>query len=117
MTHMRDEEFLTGAPGRKFRDLQIQKNRIWGPNGPKRDPKKFKSTSELWPVSTKLASTANLISINAMSQMVSAGAKVNQKGPSIGATNPVAAAPLKVSDYLLASISITKGGETHLDIV
>ena len=52
-----------------------------------------------------------------MTQMVSAGAKANQKGPSIGATNPVAAAPLKVSDYLLASISITKGGETHLDIV
>ena len=51
-----------------------------------------------------------------MTQMVSAGA-TNQKGPSIGATNPVASAPLKVSDYLLASISITKGGETHLDIV
>jgi hypothetical protein len=66
-----------------------------------------------------VSSTTNIMQqgINAMSQMVSAGAKVNQKGPSIGATNPVAAAPLKVSDYLLASISITKGGETHLDIV
>jgi len=36
MTHMRDEDFLTGAPGRKFRDLQVQKNRVWGPNGPKK---------------------------------------------------------------------------------
>ena len=76
--------------------------------------------------STLISNTANAVSsttnimqegINAMTQMVSAGAKANQKGPSIGATNPVAAAPLKVSDYLLASISITKGGETHLDIV
>ena len=66
-----------------------------------------------------VSSTTNIMQegINAMTQMVSAGAKANQKGPSIGATNPVAAAPLKVSDYLLASISITKGGETHLDIV
>ena len=66
-----------------------------------------------------VSSTTNIMQegINAMTQMVSAGAKANQKGPSIGATNPVASAPLKVSDYLLASISITKGGETHLDIV
>ena len=66
-----------------------------------------------------VSSTTNIMQqgMNAMSQMVTAGAKANQKGPSIGATNPVAAAPLKVSDYLLASISITKGGETHLDIV
>ena len=66
-----------------------------------------------------VSSTTNIMQegINAMSQMVSAGAKASQKGPMIGTDNPVPSAPLKVSDFLLASISITKGGETHLDIV
>ena len=66
-----------------------------------------------------VSSTTNIMQegINAMSQMVSAGAKASQKGPIIGTDNPVPSAPLKVSDFLLASISITKGGETHLDIV
>ena len=66
-----------------------------------------------------VSSTSNIIQqgISAMSQAVSAGAKSSQKGPMIGTDNPVPSAPLKVSDFLLASISITKGGETHLDIV
>ena len=66
-----------------------------------------------------VSSTSNIIQqgISAMSQVVSAGAKSSQKGPMIGTDNPVPSAPLKVSDFLLASISITKGGETHLDIV
>ena len=66
-----------------------------------------------------VSSTSNIIQqgISAMSQVVTAGAKASQKGPMIGTDNPVPSAPLKVSDFLLASISITKGGETHLDIV
>lgn len=66
-----------------------------------------------------VSSTSNIIQqgISAMSQVVAAGAKSSQKGPIIGTDNPVPSAPLKVSDFLLASISITKGGETHLDIV
>ena len=66
-----------------------------------------------------VTSTTNIMSqgIAAMTKVASGVGKVGQKGPTIGMDNPVSSAPLKVSDFLLASISITKGGETHLDIV
>ena len=66
-----------------------------------------------------VSSTTNIMSqgLAAMTKVASGVGKVGQKGPTIGMDNPVSSAPLKVSDFLLASISITKGGETHLDIV
>ena len=66
-----------------------------------------------------VSSTTNIMAqgIAAMTQISGAVGGGAQKGPTIGMDNPVASAPLKVSDFLLASISITKGGETHLDIV
>ena len=66
-----------------------------------------------------VSSTTNIMAqgIAAMTKISGAVGGGQQKGPTIGMDNPVASAPLKVSDFLLASISITKGGETHLDIV
>ena len=66
-----------------------------------------------------VSSTTNIMAqgIAAMTKISGAVGGGQQKGPTIGMNNPVASAPLKVSDFLLASISITKGGETHLDIV
>ena len=66
-----------------------------------------------------VSSTTNIMAqgIAAMTKISGAVGGGQQKGPTVGMDNPVASAPLKVSDFLLASISITKGGETHLDIV